>query len=979
VSAGAAAPVQTPPVVRDRTEWLQERAGTALRRAQALTEGGDKEGALRWFERAHRIAPADAVIRLALAGARAASGRTRAAADLLEPIAGALDRREIWITLASLQFRLGAAESAAASLMAALAGHALPLTPAIARLAGSIARQSGHPGWCALGDDGRLRVEPRAGAEVVIDGIAFRDLRRAPPADARMAVVSLGGRPLLGSPLRLAHIRRVEGIVQAEAGRLWGWAWHPSMPERDPELHVTTGDGRGLRLTARDQEIAAPGPLARARGFRVGARRLGRAGGLVSVRGIDGRDLLGSPLDPAGTGEPPRAAADRGPAARAPARPGRPAAIVVPVHGREDLVEACLASVLETLGPRDRVVIVDDASPGPAMAGLLGRIAADRRVRVLRAEVNEGFPAAANRGITAALALPGGPDIVLLNSDTLVPAGWVEALRAAVHAAPDIGTATPFSNDATILSYPDAAGGNPAPGRAALHRLARQAARANGGTSIDIPTAVGFCMYVRRECLAEIGLFRPELFAQGYGEENDFCLRARHRGWRHVGVPGAYVAHVGGQSFGAARGRLIERNLHVLEELYPGYHALIAAFGAADPLADARRRLDLSRWRASRGRGPAALLVTHDSGGGVARVVAARAAALRAEGIRPIVLRSQLSARGKGEYVHGLCRVERPGDEGFPNLRFRLPAEGPALLSLLRGERATLMEVHHLLGHDHSIMDLPRRLGIPHDIHVHDYAAVCPRVSLIGREGRYCGEPEDTAACDACVAATGRVITEALPTARLRARSASDFAKARRIVVPSGDVAARLRRYVHQFAPVVEPLEHDGAHPALRPILGPVRHVGVIGAIGVEKGFDVLLACAEDARARRLDLRFTVIGHTADDDRLLETGHVFVTGPYQEAEAVDLIRDSGVQLAWQPSIWPETWCFTIGLAWQAGLGVAAFDLGAPSERIRRAGRGWLMPLGLPPAAINSLFLGLGRVGNGESAQAGAYQPAANPL
>ena len=60
-------------------------------------------------------------------------------------------------------------------------------------------------------------------------------------------------------------------------------------------------------------------------------------------------------------------------------------------------------------------------------------------------------------------------------------------------------------------------------------------------------------MYIRRECLDAAGLFRADVFAQGYGEENDFCLRARHLGWRHVAVPGVFVAHLGGRSFGSAR------------------------------------------------------------------------------------------------------------------------------------------------------------------------------------------------------------------------------------------------------------------------------------------------------------------------------------------------------------------------------------------------------------------------------------------
>ena len=46
-----------------------------------------------------------------------------------------------------------------------------------------------------------------------------------------------------------------------------------------------------------------------------------------------------------------------------------------------------------------------------------------------------------------------------------------------------------------------------------------------------------------------------------------------------------------------------------------------------------------------------------------------------------------------------------------------------------------------------------------------------------------------------------------------------------------------------------------------------------------------------------------------------------------------------------PAIWPETWCYALSELWMAGLPVLAFDHGAPAERIRRAARGWLVPLG----------------------------------
>ncbi|MDE2574820.1 MAG: glycosyltransferase, partial [Rhodospirillales bacterium] len=648
---------------------------------------------------------------------------------------------------------------------------------------------------------------------------------------------------------------------------------------------------------------------------------------------------------------------DQGRAGARPA-PHRRLAVVIPVHRGLEVTRDCLEAVLATVPRGCRVIVVDDATPEPALAALLDGLARRRRIRLLRNVANRGFPASANAGLRAAATLRGRPDVVLLNSDTRVTAGWIEGLRAVVQGGPDIGTATPLSNDATIMSYPASATAQPAPDAPAQAALARLVAAAAGGAVIDLPTAVGFCMYIRRECLLEVGLFREDVFAQGYGEENDFCLRARHLGWRHVGVPGIYVAHAGAQSFGPARAHLVARNLAVLERLHPGYAALIAAFEAADPLAAIRRRLDFARWRTGRRRAGAVILVTHDSGGGVERVVQARCATLRAAGRRAILLRPVKAREGAATYREGLCAVAEAGGPDYPDLRFAIPDEIPAMLRLLRGERATHMEVHHLLGHHHGLLDLAARLDIPVEQHVHDYALLCPRIALVGRDGRYCGEPEEVAACEACIADAGRKTEEEIGVAALRARSAADLAAARRVVVPSGDAAARLGRYFPGLRPDIAPLEAEAAPPARMavPIPGARRLVCVIGAIGPEKGYDVLLACARDAAARDLPLGFTLVGHTPDDARLLATGRVFVTGPYREAEAVRLIAAQQAQLAFLPSIWPETWCFTLGLAWRAGLAVAAFDLGAPAERIRARGGGWLLPLGLPPAPINAALL-----------------------
>ena len=161
--------------------------------------------------------------------------------------------------------------------------------------------------------------------------------------------------------------------------------------------------------------------------------------------------------------------------------------------------------------------------------------------------------------------------------------------------------------------------------------------------------------------------------------------------------------------------------------------------------------------------------------------------------------------------------------------------------------------------------------------------------------------------------------------------------------------------------PEIVPLEDDAAvadPPPPRRRAGLCR-VCVLGAIGVHKGYDVLLACARDAAERGLPLEFVVVGHTIDDARLLATGRVFVTGRFEPEEAVTLIRAQDASLALLPSVWPETWCFALTELWRAGLSVAAFDIGAPAERIRRTGA-WLSVAAGVAAARNQQRAGCSR-------------------
>jgi glycosyltransferase involved in cell wall biosynthesis len=375
----------------------------------------------------------------------------------------------------------------------------------------------------------------------------------------------------------------------------------------------------------------------------------------------------------------------------------------------------------------------------------------------------------------------------------------------------------------------------------------------------------------------------------------------------------------------------------------------------ADPLFGARRRLDTARWRPAGGTKPeTVLLFAHGGLGGTARVIRERAEAARAGGLVPVILRGNT----------GKTTVD--GLEGFPNLAFDLPTELAALRRLLAATRPVRAEIHHLRDQDFSVLSLLADFALPYDVWVHDYLWLCPRLSLVTGEGRFCGEAPATQ-CVICVAAWGDGLERPTSAAALRAISARLFAGAGAVVTPSTDVAARLKRHFPTAPLCVRPWEDDPpARAAVAPRPGTLR-VAVVGAIGLEKGFHVLVACARDAAARGLSLHFHVVGYTEDDTKLLETGHASITGVFKASEAQALIQQARADIAFLPSIWPETWCYALSDAWRAGLDAAVFDIGTPAERVRRTGRGWVLPLNLPPARVNDALLNLHALA-GRSAQ-----------
>ena len=222
--------------------------------------------------------------------------------------------------------------------------------------------------------------------------------------------------------------------------------------------------------------------------------------------------------------------------------------VVITTHNSTETVKQCVESVLASI-PENKtdihVVISDNASTEVDLVHYLHDLKSNDNITILFSDKDYGYINNINKGISVC----DDRDVVILNSDTYVHGNWVDRLKAKAYSDPRIATVTPFTNNGTICSYPNPAGGEFK--KAFVGFYDDLVADINKDYPVvDLPTPVGFCMYTKRAALRDVGLFDPHAFDRGYGEENEWSMRSFARMWRNVIGLDTYVGHVGSASFG---------------------------------------------------------------------------------------------------------------------------------------------------------------------------------------------------------------------------------------------------------------------------------------------------------------------------------------------------------------------------------------------------------------------------------------------
>jgi O-antigen biosynthesis protein len=626
--------------------------------------------------------------------------------------------------------------------------------------------------------------------------------------------------------------------------------------------------------------------------------------------------------------------------------------VIIPVYKGLKEVRACLESVLNApVKLTHDIIVINDASPDADIHAYLKKLAAQKHITLITNKTNLGFVATVNKGMT----LHAKRDVVLLNSDTVVANDWLDRLHASATQDKRIGTVTPFSNNATICSYPNFCASNPILAGWTVDKIDAVFRRVHPDQIIDIPTGVGFCMYIKRACLNEIGLFDVDNFGRGYGEENDFCMRAAYRGWRNVIASDIFVYHAGSVSFGTEQRARIDNAMAVMDKLHPNYHGQVHQFIQHDPLKKTRQALDWNLLCADDKL--AVLCIDHGETGGTIKHIYELAQLFR-DNINFLRLYPSINGLTRLSWLNGNQNFDYYNDrKELLNLYFNLPTEIDALIAVLKAIGIRRIHYHHTLGLSPVVWGLPERLGVKYDYTLHDYYAICPQISLT-QGNRYCEETGEES-CHHCL--QQRPAPGHADIQTWRSNYHGLLKNAARVFAPSDDVAQRIQHCFQDISVVVSP------HPDLKdsniaPVLplhvapGEALRIAVIGALSPIKGADLLEKAALHAKQQKLALEFYLLGCAYRSLSTHPKSQLYDLGTYNnDAELQAQLTELKPHVAWFPAQWPETYSYTLSAVLATGLPIVSTDLGAFHERIAGRAYSWVLPNTASAREWNKLF------------------------
>jgi len=590
--------------------------------------------------------------------------------------------------------------------------------------------------------------------------------------------------------------------------------------------------------------------------------------------------------------------------------------VILPVYRDIKMTLSCINSALPNIiEEKNTLIIINDASPENGMHHELENIANKhpKTIILLENKENLGFVKTVNIGLKKNIL----DDVILLNSDVIVPKKWLKRLSYEAYTSKKIATVTPLSNNTTICTFPEFLQENPIPFKLNTDEVdsAFEGFRLN---NTETPTGIGFCMFIKRECLNEIGYLDEINFLRGYGEENNFCQRAINSGWKNVITPNIYVYHKGGVSFGHERKKLMEEAMKTIQRLHPNYNFDIHQFIALDPLKKARitRFLKLISIQSM----PKVLHISHGLGGGIAQHIEELSNSFNDD-----IISLLLTPNKDMNKITIQLNISKHSD----NLTINLPSQYKILVELLKTIKLSGIHYHHMMKlHPLLIKKLPEDIKVPHIITIHDFYLLNGNPTLTNKNYIFPGKYDDNI----------KNPLYPLPNDtnpllwREKFRTLIEGAKV--VIFPSDSTRILFGKHFNLDRAITSYHLEENRNSTTTPPekfmkkINPIYKIGVIGAIGKEKGADFLEEIGIEIKKHHLPIQIVIIGYAY---RKLQ--NIEATGPYNKDHLKKIIHENKFDIIFFPARCPETYSYTLSYALDSGLPIIAPNLGSFPERL----------------------------------------------
>lgn len=630
----------------------------------------------------------------------------------------------------------------------------------------------------------------------------------------------------------------------------------------------------------------------------------------------------------------------------------RPVAIVIPCYNRAKYEDSPLRECLERLflytPLMARVIIVDDCSPVDP-GEILAKFSPKHEVAIIRNPANMGFSASVNNGLRHA----GDDDAIILNEDARVTPGWLRSMLLAATTMPRVASVTAMSDRAGAFSAPERGDNNILPADCAEADFARAFRRSSFNLRPEAPTGNGFCMYMSRACIKEIGLFDAEAFSPLYGEENDWCMRALRAGWRNLVDDRTYVFHERGESFKPERQKLMERGAAILDARYPEYRTATRVFRLGDKFRLARFCARLAARNVFNLNKPRLLFVVATQTGGTPRANMDLMLGL-AEMAQCYLLSCDSKTMSLSVLENGGLRLlagHALGGQIEPISHISAEYDKIAANWLIHFD-IDLVHIRQLMWHSLNIVEIASELGIKIVYSFHDFYAVNPSLNLLDDTGEFRGQDYATQAAPQRVNIWHRSPYGDLPVhgAAFRSFWKERFTKVLRHCDALVTTAEDVRNIVLEEMPGLAQIPfaiipHGRDFGRMRDYRARPRPWGktdilVPGNIDCHKGKGIIESLALYDERHEARLNFHILGAWQG----LKAANIIAHGKYKREDMPGLIARVSPHAGAVFSICCETWCHSLTEMWACGIPVFVFDIGTQASRARQSGAGWVLPL-----------------------------------